>query len=60
MMAPTLAYLLTWIGLSLWYFAYWNQAPAYSRVFMGVGTAILVVELILAAFFPPGRGPSVR
>ncbi len=60
MMAPTLAYLLTWIGLSLWYFAYWNQMPAYSRVFMGTGTAILVLELIVAAFFPPGRGPLVR
>jgi hypothetical protein len=54
MMAPTLAYLLTWIGLSFWYFAYWNQYPSYTKVFAGVGTAILVIELILAAFFPTG------
>jgi hypothetical protein len=54
MVSPTVTYLLTWIGLSFWYFAYWNQYPSYSKVFASVGTVILILELVFAAFFPNG------
>lgn len=48
MMTPSVAYLLTWIGLSLWYFAYWNQRPNFTKVFVVVGTFLLAVCLLNA------------
>lgn len=46
MTSPPFWYTITWMGLSCWYFAYWDKYPQFSVLFRWAGSGFLLLSLL--------------